>query len=84
VRATEHGRELLADGDGADYYFVHSFVARPASDSTVAARCLHGQEFAAVVAAGPIVGFQFHPEKSGPAGLALLRRGIELAAGGLS
>jgi glutamine amidotransferase len=84
VRATDAGRGLLAGGDGLDYYFVHSFVVLPADASAVAARCRHGEEFVAAVAASRVIGFQFHPEKSGAAGLALLGRAIERAAGALS
>lgn len=72
VVATREGAALFADRDGSDFYFVHSFVARPASGDLVLARCLHGESFPAAVGRGPFLGFQFHPEKSGEAGLALL------------
>jgi glutamine amidotransferase len=72
VVATEKGAALFDDGDGRDFYFVHSFVARPASEDSVLARCLHGEIFAAAVEDGRCLGFQFHPEKSGEAGLRLL------------
>jgi glutamine amidotransferase len=76
VVATREGTALFADRDGSDFYFVHSFVARPASDDHVLARCLHGETFPAAVGDGPFLGFQFHPEKSGEAGLALLRAAL--------
>jgi glutamine amidotransferase len=72
VVATEKGVALFEDGNGRDFYFVHSFVARPASEASVLARCLHGESFAAAVEDGGCLGFQFHPEKSGQAGLRLL------------
>ncbi len=72
VRATERGRALLSESDGGDFYFVHSFVARPASENIVLARCLHGESFAAAVGDATCIGFQFHPEKSGAAGVRLL------------
>ena len=72
VVATREGASLFAGRDGCDFYFVHSFVARPASDDVVLARCLHGESFPAAVGGGSFLGFQFHPEKSGAAGLALL------------
>ena len=72
VVATREGAALFAGHDGADFYFVHSFVARPDSDDLVLARCLHGESFPAAVGNGQFLGFQFHPEKSGEAGLALL------------
>jgi glutamine amidotransferase len=41
----------------------------------------NGRAIAAVVRRGSILGYQFHPEKSGPAGLALLRRFMDVKAG---
>ncbi|MEK6985853.1 MAG: imidazole glycerol phosphate synthase subunit HisH [Candidatus Thermoplasmatota archaeon] len=54
------------------YYFVHSFVA-PDSRAT-AATASHGVPYPAEVAEGSVRGVQFHPEKSGAAGLRLLAR----------
>jgi glutamine amidotransferase len=51
-------------------YFVHSF-APPVGPETVAV-CDYGGEVAAAAERGPLWGAQFHPEKSGAAGLALL------------
>lgn len=64
----------LVDGvpDGSDVYFVHSYVFRPSDPSSVVVTCRHGESFAAVVRSGPVVGTQFHPEKSGPVGLRIL------------
>ncbi|MHB8634021.1 MAG: imidazole glycerol phosphate synthase subunit HisH [Thermoplasmatota archaeon] len=66
-----HGRDPLIE-DGAHYYFVHSFAAPPGPATTATAT--HGEPYSAVVRKGSTVGLQFHPEKSGAAGLALLRR----------
>jgi glutamine amidotransferase len=52
-------------------YFTHSFVA-PVTGDTVAVTT-HGEPFAAIVERGRISGVQFHPEKSGDVGLAVLR-----------
>jgi glutamine amidotransferase len=60
----------LAEGDHV--YFVHSYHARPADDGCVAAWATHGVRFAAAVRSGSLLATQFHPEKSGPAGLAVL------------
>ena len=80
VTATERGRALFGTGDGCDFYFVHSFVARPASEDLVLARCLHGESFAAAVGNDACIGFQFHPEKSGMAGVRLLGAALEMLA----
>ena len=55
-----------------DMYFVHSYYCVPDEKETVIACCDYGVEFAAVIAKNNIVGIQFHPEKSQPAGLKLL------------
>jgi glutamine amidotransferase len=76
VVATERGSPLFGNGAGADFYFVHSFAARPSSEGVVLARCFHGESFPAAVRQGAFLGFQFHPEKSGEAGVRLLGRAI--------
>ncbi len=56
-------------------YFVHSYAARPAASGDVAAWCDYaGDRFPAAIRRGAAVAVQFHPERSGPAGLALLER----------
>jgi glutamine amidotransferase len=62
---------------GAQVYFTHSFAA-PLTSDTVAVTD-HGERFAAVVQHGQVAGVQFHPEKSGEAGLQLLRNFLRLA-----
>jgi glutamine amidotransferase len=57
-------------GDGAQVYFTHSYAA-PVTHDTVAATT-HGRAFAAAVQRGAVCGVQFHPEKSGDAGLRIL------------
>jgi glutamine amidotransferase len=58
-------------------YFVHSF-APPIGAETVAV-CDYGGPVAALVTRGPLWGAQFHPEKSGATGLALLANFVALA-----
>ena len=57
--------------DGTRFYFVHSYAPEPDGEA-VAAVCDYGGRFAAAVEHGNLFGTQFHPEKSGRAGLALL------------
>ncbi|OCH96074.1 imidazole glycerol phosphate synthase HisHF [Obba rivulosa] len=65
--------------ESSHYYFVHSYRARYDCDNADAAQWVHattqyGQEvFVATVRKGNVFGTQFHPEKSGGAGLQLLR-----------
>jgi imidazole glycerol-phosphate synthase subunit HisH len=66
------GSRLLAGlGDGTRFYFVHSYAPEPDGEA-VAAVCDYGGRFAAAVEHANLFGTQFHPEKSGAAGLALL------------
>lgn len=64
-------------GDDTFYYFVHSFVAEPSDPNDIAATTRYGEEFASVVVRGNVWGTQFHPEKSGDAGLKLIRSFVE-------
>ena len=63
---------------GTRFYFVHSY-APPADGAAVAAVCDYGGPFAAAVERGNLFGTQFHPEKSGAAGLALLANFVDQA-----
>ena len=79
-RTREHP---LFDGidDGADFYFVHSYVGTPAgagADRFSLARTTHGRTFTSAVERGSLLGVQFHPERSGPDGLRLLRNFVDL------
>ena len=69
----------IVDGipSGSQMYFTHSYVAPVTSDTVAVAE--HGEQFAAVVQHGQIAGVQFHPEKSGDAGLRILRNFVQLA-----
>jgi glutamine amidotransferase len=55
------------------FYHVHSYAKRAVDDDEVVGVASYGGELASVVDAGGVYGTQFHPEKSGPDGLALLR-----------
>jgi glutamine amidotransferase len=54
-------------------YHVHSFAARPDDPEDVLGTAEYGEEFVTAVERGNVFGVQFHPEKSGAAGLKLLR-----------
>ena len=63
--------------DGDYVYFVHSYFVENCDDSLLATT-EYGAELTAAVAKGNIYGCQFHPEKSGRAGLNILRGFAEL------
>jgi imidazole glycerol-phosphate synthase subunit HisH len=59
---------------GSHFYFVNSFYAVPEHSADVAGATEYDVRFAAIVARRNIMATQFHTEKSGPIGLALLSR----------
>ena len=62
--------KYLKEGDFV--YFVHSFYATDCEDAIIATS-EYGAPLTAAVAAGNVMGCQFHPEKSGDVGLSILR-----------
>ena len=61
--------------EGESFYFVHSYAAKN-SVGTTQAWSTHGERFLAAVEDGYISATQFHPEKSGAAGLALIKNWV--------
>jgi len=75
------GSRLFAGLEDQRFYFVHSYAARPEAlpaGQAVVTTAEHGTRFAAAVERGPLSATQFHPEKSGDAGAALLRNWLDL------
>ena len=72
------GWEEVSFSDGLvieDFFFCHSFYASPTDRGTILGTTLFGDySFCSVVKKDNITGFQFHPEKSGEAGLNLLEK----------
>jgi glutamine amidotransferase len=66
----------VLNGMGADeeFYFDHSYYPRPEDPRCILGECDYGIIFPAVIGRANFVAAQFHPEKSGPAGLRLLSR----------
>ena len=58
--------------DGDFVYFVHSYYAANCADAVIA-NTEYGAPLTAAVSSGNVMGCQFHPEKSGDVGLAILR-----------
>ncbi|MBU6234702.1 MAG: imidazole glycerol phosphate synthase subunit HisH [Alphaproteobacteria bacterium] len=79
VRPVDGGtawKGTIFDGIAPDtsFYFVHSFTAKPEDESDrLADGFYNGQRITASVTRGAVTGTQFHPEKSGEAGLDVLR-----------
>lgn len=77
------GSNLFAGIEDQLFYFVHSYAAKnwqldvkPPFIPPKLTWAKHGEEFLAAVENGPLSATQFHPEKSGPAGLKLLNNWI--------
>lgn len=66
---------MLCDtSEGTAAYLVHSYAVELDDESNLLAYCEYGgHRIAAAIRSGNVVGCQFHPEKSGPAGLRMLR-----------
>ena len=63
---------LLTEGDYV--YFVHSYYCQPVEARDIAAKTEYGIEYCASFERDNIFGMQFHPEKSGEAGLKILKK----------
>ena len=72
---------ILADcADDEPAYFIHSFSAEPNNPSNLLAGAdYHGNKISAAIRSGNRYGCQFHPEKSGPVGIAVLNRFLTLS-----
>lgn len=78
------GSRILSGLEGERFYFVHSYgVTRweltdhdPTRRPPLVSWAHHGVDFVAAVENGPLVATQFHPEKSGEAGLSLLENWV--------
>lgn len=67
------GSRLFRGIEQERFYFVHSYAAHQAPPGSATTWCRHdGDRFVAAVEQGAVSSTQFHPEKSGAAGLALL------------
>lgn len=78
------GSALFAGVEHERFYFVHSYAAtewslagRTAATAPKVTWAEHGERFVAAVENGPLCATQFHPEKSGEAGIRLLRNWID-------
>ena len=67
---------LLKGVAGESFYFVHSYAAKKAVGK-MQGWSFHGEKFLAVVEDSYVAATQFHPEKSGDAGLALIKNWVK-------
>lgn len=78
LRRTKNEVDWLFDNVNpeAKFYFIHSYAMSYDSENVVATSEHDGVPFGAVLRAENVVGTQFHPEKSGPEGLKIIRNFI--------
>lgn len=72
IKVTKPSRLFNGMQGDEKFYFVHSYHVAPASGESVLTTTDYGYEFVSAIQMGNIIATQFHPEKSGRAGLALL------------
>ena len=77
LQIKEPGVILNGVKNGSWVYFVHSFRAKPDSDSVITAESDYGIKVPAVVEKDNFYGTQFHPEKSGDVGKIMLKNFLE-------
>ncbi len=72
------GTILSGINPGSNVYFIHSYITVPTASSYVLAKTKYGKsEFCSVIYKDRIFGCQFHPEKSGRVGLAIIKNFID-------
>jgi glutamine amidotransferase len=72
IKATRDSPLLEGIPDGSYFYYVHSFYPEPVDAPDTLAETIYGERFTSLVERDNIYGAQFHPEKSGKSGAALL------------
>jgi glutamine amidotransferase len=71
----QHRQHALFDGiaDGTDFYFVHSYYCAVTNPDAIAGVTSYAIDFPSALIHGNVAATQFHPEKSGSAGLRILQ-----------
>jgi glutamine amidotransferase len=82
VTSLREGLPIFADiPPNAYFYFAHSYYVEPQDRQGVAAMTDYGSPYCSVIVGEHVWGTQFHPEKSGAAGLQLLRNFMKWVKG---
>ncbi|GAC1360084.1 MAG: imidazole glycerol phosphate synthase subunit HisH [Ktedonobacteraceae bacterium] len=78
ITALQAGLPIFADiPPDAYFYFAHSYYVEPQDQQGVAALTDYGSPYCSVIATEQVWGTQFHPEKSGAAGMQLLKNFVK-------
>jgi len=73
VKADSQSKLLKGISEENYFYFVHSYYCEPENKQVITGTTDYGQTFCSVLEAKNVFGVQFHPEKSGAAGLQMLQ-----------
>lgn len=77
--ATTWKNSILEGLEDSSVYFIHSFYLQPRQSNVILATASYGgQQFCAAFKQGKVYGCQFHPEKSGSAGLRIIEQFAQL------
>ncbi len=76
IRIKQPSRVFNGIGANEKFYFVHSYHVEPEDPSDILTTTDYGNVFVSSIRRGNVLATQFHPEKSGPAGLLLLENFI--------
>ena len=69
-----HNHQIFSGLSGnVDYYFVHSYACNPKNKNEILGTTQHSEKFVSAVNKENIIALQFHPEKSPPSGLKILK-----------
>ena len=75
IRERWHGTPLEHIREGEEMYFVHSYFAKPHDDLAILCESHYGSNsFCSAIVKDNLYGFQFHPERSGEAGIEIYRQ----------
>lgn len=75
---TQSHMPVLGEFNNDYMYFVHSFYAQPENPDRFSVKTKYGMDFTSAVELENIMACQFHPEKSGKTGLAILKKWTDL------
>ena len=79
IPACEWGNTILSGTDALEMYFVHSYVLEPIEKDHILAKTEYGgHSFVSAIVKNNSFGCQFHPEKSGKAGLRIIENFVRL------
>jgi glutamine amidotransferase/cyclase len=77
IRVRQRSSLFRGVGGEEKFYFVHSYAVHPREESVVLTTTNYGGKFVSAIRLGRMVATQFHPEKSGEAGLTILKNFLD-------